>query len=218
MPPALTSRPGRAPTALLSLLLLGCVGADSPATARDTAPVAAPAPARRATADSAAAIDSALAAALGRFREGLPRTDTLWNALHSKDAVVRHFMALLARRDTAGLARLHLSRAEWAWIVYPESRYTRAPYRQRVDIGWMLITERSSGALSRVLARRGGRPLSLVAWRCEDTPEPEGRTLYWGRCAVTYRGAQGDTVTERLFSSIVERDGRYKIGSYSNQF
>lgn len=163
-------------------------------------------------------MDSALAAALARFREGLPPTDTLRHAHASKEAVVRRFVQLLQRRDTLGLARLHVSRSEWAWLVYPESRYTHAPYRQPVDIGWMLVIERSNGALARALDRRGGRPMTLVGWQCADRPEPEGRNRYWGRCTVTWRDAAGVVATERLFSSILERDGRFKIGSYSNQF
>lgn len=163
-------------------------------------------------------MDSALAGALERFRVGLPRTDTLRHAQPSKEAVVRHFMALLERRDTLGLARLHVSRGEWAWLVYPESRYTHPPFRQRVDIGWMFIIERSNSAVARLLDRRGGQALELERWQCADTPEPEGRNLYWGRCTVTYRDARGARHTERLFSSILERDGRFKIGSYANQF
>jgi hypothetical protein len=162
--------------------------------------------------------DSALAASLARFREGLPRTDTLRHALASKEAVVREFARLVAANDTMGLARLHLSRSEWAWLVWPESRYARAPYRQQPDVGWMLIIARSNSAVDRLLARRGGRALDVLSWRCADEPESEGRNHYWGRCTITYRNADGAVLTERLFSSIIERDGRYKIGSYSNQF
>lgn len=212
--------------ASLLLLLAACAaGGDAAAdtsAARAAASAATPATAyaARATAVDTAPppMDSGLASALARFRDALPRTDTLRHALPTKDAVVREFARLVERSDTTGLARLHLSRAEWAWIVYPESRYTRAPFRQRPDVGWMLIIQRSNTALARLLARRGGRPMQLTGWRCADTPETEGRTSYWGECTVTYRDADGAVVTERLFSSIVERDGRYKIGSYSNQF
>jgi hypothetical protein len=199
--------------ASLTLLFVACTSRDEEQRA---APVAVAVPSVSST--ESPPMDSTLALALMRFREGLPRTDTLRFALPTKDSVVRHFMTLLERRDTMGLARLHLARSEWAWIVYPESRYTHAPYRQRVDIGWMLIIERSNTALARALERRGGTPLTLVAWRCDDTPEVEGATRYWGHCQVTYRDSRGATHTERLFSSIVERDGRFKIGSYSNQF
>lgn len=205
---------GRKPVACLAaaLLLVACTPHDEEQRAIRATVAAEPA------AVATAPMDSALATALARFRDGLPRTDTLRNAMPSRDSVVRAFMGLLARRDTMGLARLHLSRGEWAWIVYPESRYTRPPFRQRADLGWMLIMERSNTAAARLLDRRGGQPLALVGWECASTPEPEGRTLYWGRCTVTYRDPAGVPRTERLFASIVERDGRFKIGSYSNQF
>ena len=167
---------------------------------------------------TAAPMDTVLAGALARFREGLLPTDTLRHASASADAVVREFARLVERSDTVGLARLHLSRGEWAWLVYPESRWARPPYRQRPDVAWTLIVERSNGALGRLLERRGGRPLRVAGWRCDAVPQREGRTTYHGGCAVTYRDDRGREVTERLFSSIVVRDGRYKIGSYSNQF
>jgi hypothetical protein len=163
-------------------------------------------------------MDSTLAVALARFREGLAAADTLRFALDGKDAVVRRFVRLLERRDTLGLARLHVSRPEWAWLVYPESRYTHTPYRQPVDIGWLLMIERSNTALARALDRRGGMAMTVVGWRCDAVPEVEGRNRYWGHCTVTWRDTAGAVVTERLFASILERDGRFKIGSYSNQF
>ena len=163
-------------------------------------------------------MDTVLAGALARFREGLVPTDTFRHASSSAEAAVREFARLVERSDTAGLARLHLSRGEWAWLVYPESRWARPPYRQRPDVAWTLIVERSNGALARLLERRGDRPLRITAWRCDAVPQREGRTTYHGGCAVTYRDERGGQMTERLFSSIVERDGRFKIGSYSNQF
>ena len=211
---------GRCVRVALLLALFGCVGANDAPGDGTSVVTSTHAAAQHGARVSAASppMDSALVGALDRFREGLPRTDTLRYALPSKDAVVRQLIALVERRDTVALARLHLSRSEWAWLVYPESRYTHAPYRQAADIGWMLIVERSNSALARVLDRRGGRRMQLVAWTCDAAPEPEGRTLYWGHCTVSYRNPDGVLVTERLFSSIVERDGRFKIGSYSNQF
>lgn len=202
--------------AVLVGALMGCSGA-AESRATQTGAEAAPAPVDRG-ADTGVAIDASLQEALAEFRRGLVATDTLRHAAPSRDSLVRAFVGLLARRDTIGLARLHVSRSEWAWLVYPESRYVRAPYAQRIDIGWMLIIERSNSAVARLLDRRGGQPLELVRWQCADSPEPEGRNLYWGRCTVTYRDARGATHTERLFSSILERDGRFKIGSYANQF
>jgi hypothetical protein len=159
-------------------------------------------------------VDSALAA----FRSGLGATDSFAFAAPTRDSVVRLFLDALERSDTVALARLHLSRAEFAYLVYPGSRFARAPYRQPPDVTWMLVIERSNSALSRLLARRGGERLRDARYRCSDRPDQEGHSRYWGGCRVHYRRANGDTVTERLFSSVVERDGRFKIGSYANQF
>lgn len=163
-------------------------------------------------------LDSALAVELARFREGLPKRDSLAHALPSRDALAHEVIAAVGRADTAALLRLHVSRSEWAWLVYPDSRYARAPYRQRPDVTWMLLVERSNTGVNRLLTRRGGQPLRLRALQCPDSGEVEGRTRYWGRCTVTYATPDGRVATERLFGSILERDGRFKIASYANQF
>jgi hypothetical protein len=43
----------------------------------------------------------------------------------------------------------------------------------------------------------------------------EANTL-WDECVLRFRGAVGDTVNRRLFGSIIERRGRYKLVSYAN--
>lgn len=181
------------------------------------------------TRHSAAATDSAAVAgdtapgwsvdsALGRFRAGLARTDTLRHAKASPEALVRSFVEALGHGDTLALAQLHVSRSEFAWLVYPESRFARRPYRQPPELTWSLIIERSDAALARLLARRAGESIRYAGHTCDAADDMEGRSRYRGGCRVAYVTLRGDTVTERLFSSIIERDGRFKIGSYANQF
>lgn len=169
---------------------------------------------READAPAAWSVDSALE----DFRAGLPRVDVLANAAPSPEALVREFADALERADTTRLAQLHLTRAEFAWLVYPESRWTRAPYRQPAEVTWLLIVQRSESGLTRLLQRRGGRPLHVVGFACDAAPEREGRATYRGGCTIRLRAPGGADRAERLFGSIVEVDGRFKIGSYGNQY
>ena len=203
-----TRRGVAALAALVALVVAACAAPGDAGAVRATSPASPASP----------AMDGALAVELERFRASLPRTDTLGHALPSRDALVRTFVSALARADTLALVRLHVSRAEWAWLVYPGSRFTRPPYRQRPDVAWMLRIEPSNVGLSRLVARRGGRVMRLVRWSCSDSAVVDGAVREWGGCSVTYVSGGGEPRTERLFGSILERDGRFKIGGYANQF
>ena len=83
----------------------------------------------------------------------------------------------------------------------------------------MLLALASEKGERRLLERLGGAPLHVVAQRCDAAPERAGRNRVWSGCVVTVTGAPGrDTLSARLFGAIVERDGRYKILGYANDF
>ncbi len=154
---------------------------------------------------------------LHRFRAGL--TDTLHGltgGANSPDELVRSFVRKLEMADTAGLARLSVSRAEFAWLVYPESPNVAPPYQLAPDIVWMRTAAASSTGLSRLLARHGGSPLGFRSWSCASQPFVNGHNRIWRDCAVRFDGAPSGGL--QLFSAIIERAGRYKILSYANAF
>ena len=68
---------------------------------------------------------------LRRFRADLPDAPTrLVGGTDNRDALVAAFLHAVQARDSAALARLALTRAEFAYLVYPSSPYTVTPYRQ----------------------------------------------------------------------------------------
>lgn len=155
---------------------------------------------------------------LARFQAALPeRVDSLDGAAPDRETLIRNVLGALAAADTATLLRMSVSRAEYAYLVYPESPLLRPPYRQDIEVAWMLQAAAHSKGLTRLLRRLGGQPIAYVGHRCPTPPRSEGRNTYWRDCAVRFRiGA--DTIEGRLFSSIVARDGRYNIVSYANDF
>ena len=169
-------------------------------------------------------VDSLLSTeeALRRFRAGVDSVGELAGGAPSLDSLVRRFVRDVERADTSDLRALHLTRAEYSWLVYPESPLAHPPYRQPPELAWMLLREGSVKGLTRLMRRRAGRPLGLVRWECERTPAREGRNTIWKACVVSTRDA-GDAASdgvrgERLFGAVVARDGIYKISSYANQY
>lgn len=157
---------------------------------------------------------------LSRFRDAIGGTPAraLSGASESRDALVARAIRGLLAADTADLAAMTLSAREFADLVYPESRYTQPPLRQAPGLAWSLIQTPSRSGLRRAVERVGGLSLRLAGYSCDVTPDREGRNLVWSGCAVALSDASGQTESHRLFGSIIEREGMFKIVSWAGEF
>ena len=170
---------------------------------------------------TARVVDSVRSAdeALRRFRAGIAvAPKRLVGGASSKSALIGGFVAALAASDTAALARMALTRGEFAYLTYPSSPYTRPPYRQSPEIVWLLLGTEHDKGLTRLLRRLGGQKLGYLGHRCDVKPLREGRNRIWRGCVSRVRLATGDTLEARLFGAIVERDGQFKFASYATDF
>lgn len=162
-------------------------------------------------------IDSALPmdTLLRRFQADLEEPNALSDALSSAEALTREYLEALARSDAAALRRLHITRAEYAYLYFPTSKMMDAPYELNPDVAWLLLSAESAKGLTSVLHRFGGQRLELRRVRCPGEPLREGRNTVWRDCVVRYRG-EGNMERERpLFAAIIERGGRFKFFSYA---
>jgi hypothetical protein len=129
---------------------------------------------------------------------------------------VASFVEALRANDTTALVALALTRAEFAWLVYPGSPYTAPPHRQAPELVWMRIVAGSSRGLARLLRRYAGRPFDGKGYRCDSSPERHGDYRVWRQCVMLVRDPDGTRRHERLFGDIIERDGRFKFVSFAN--
>ncbi len=154
---------------------------------------------------------------LRRFRAGLPRPAGLEGGSATADALARRFLAAVEHSDTADLRAMALTRAEFAYLYYPGSASARAPGREDPRIVWFLIQQNSETGIERALRKLGGRRLELRAWRCPEATQSSALRVTEG-CTVTFTIDGGAPQTLRLFGSILEKDGQYKLLSYANDF
>ena len=154
---------------------------------------------------------------LARFREGLIEPTGLVGGAATRDALVRRYVRALERADTAGLAALAITRAEFAYLYYPTTPEARPPYDLGPGLMWFMLEQNNRKGLFHALEDRGGRPLGYVGYRCDATPSRQGANTVWGPCLVRHRQSGGDLIEERLFALIVERDGRFKFVSLANK-
>lgn len=199
---------------LAACALAGCRG-DEPRSAHaapvPSAPSAAPAPGTY--------VDSILPPEeeQRRFREGIVAPDGLTGGAESRDALVRRFVRAVEAGDTAAVRAMIVSRAEFAYLYYPESEFARPPRRTSPALLWFLTMEESEKGIGRLLARRGGWPLGFAGYACNPAPRAQGANRLWHGCRATLRDSEGGGTTEvRLFGPILERGGRFKFLSYQN--
>lgn len=160
-----------------------------------------------------------LAEALRRFRAGLAPVQALAGGAPSREALAARFVQALAKLDTAAVRAMVLDRAEFAYLYYPGSDLARPPRAQAPALAWFLMRQNSEKGITRALRRLGGQPLTLHALTCDGEPRRQGEIRVWSGCTVAVGTADGATADrQRLFGSIVERDGRFKFLSYANQF
>lgn len=151
-----------------------------------------------------------------RFRAGLPELSSLQGGEMSRQALVTRFVAALAAADKPTLGRLTLSRAEWAYLFFPNTADAANANGLPPQRRWDQLTLRSEKGIGRALARLGGRPLTLGSLACPNPPVTSGPMTLHAGCRLTLKLPDGSTFSGPLFSSMIEYAGRFKFVSYAN--
>lgn len=212
-----TAHTRRSLAAVLALLLAACTTRESPAPSQAAPPPPRPRPLTEIV-DSVR--DPETEAELLKFQKASHPVDSLAGAEPSRDALVQRFVAALETRDTATLRRMLVTRDEFAFLYYPTTPQGFPPYRLEAGLMWELLQKGNRGGLTKALRERGGKPLGVSGYECDPYPSEEGRNKVWGPCVLLRKpleGEQGDTIRERLFSQVIERDGRWKFLNYGNK-
>lgn len=170
----------------------------------------------RVAADPPADTLHSTAESLRRFRAGLAPVEGLSPAFESKEHVARVFLAAIATTDVPGVARTLMSRSEFAWLYYPDNPISRPPYELPAGIAWFELEGNSLAGVHRAFEAYGGRSVAFRDLQCASTPVVQGRNRLWNACMVVLEHDDGREATVRLFGSILERDGRFKLVTAAN--
>ena len=154
--------------------------------------------------------------ALRRFREGLAPADSLEGGAETLEGLMSAYLRALGAADTATLAGLAVTRAEFAYLYYPTATQARPPYDLEPGLMWFMLFEHSNQGVRRALRLLGGAPVRPVGHDCGAETRREGENLLHGPCTVSWRSERGDTLSARLVSRVLERGGRFKVLTYAN--
>lgn len=165
-------------------------------------------------------VDSALgpAEALRRFRVGVAQVDHFEGGAPSLDSLVALFAAGALGSDRIALEKLAVTRAEYAWIIFPLLPLGAPPYSQPPDVAWMLQQSESASGLTRLLDQKRHGVIRIRGYQCAGKPLTYALMRAFQHCVVHRVDERGATKDARLFGAVVEYRGRFKILSFANDF
>jgi hypothetical protein len=153
-------------------------------------------------------IAAALVAACGS-------TPPLEPLLESPTAVAQAVVDALDRKDARTLEQLAVNEREFQDVVWPRQPGARPDRNLPWDYAWRDLAAKSRFQLRARLnewPREERWVVERITFDGETTDYQTYRVMRKSR--VTLRGSSGRRVTARLFGSIIEQRGRYKVFSY----
>jgi hypothetical protein len=140
---------------------------------------------------------------------------SLENTFESPEEVSRAVLAALEAGDYETLRSYALSEEEFRRVVWPELPASRPGRNVPLSYAWGDLDHKSTNRLRGLIARRGGQryELSQVGFEGETTRYD---TFKVHRDSIlVIRSEKAGVATVKLFGSMIERDGRYKLFSYN---
>ena len=138
----------------------------------------------------------------------------LANVEASPEALGRRVLAAVERRDIDGLRNLALSEREFREHVWPELPAARPERNLPFAYVWGDLHQKSAAALVSTLAEFGGRQLELVSVRSAGAVTQYNSYIVRRQTELTVRDEAGNLEQIRLFGSMIEQGGAFKVFSF----
>lgn len=132
----------------------------------------------------------------------------------SAAALAQSVLTALQRRDATALRAAALSEQEFREQVWPELPAARPERRLPFSYVWGDLRQKSEAALAAVLTTQGGKRLELVAVRFLGETTHYKSYIVRRKTEVTVKDPMGAEMQLRVFGSVLEKDGRFKVFSY----
>ena len=130
------------------------------------------------------------------------------------EATARLALERIASGDREGLLALALTETEFREVVYPELPASRPERNTSADYLWRGLRQKSRNALAFTFDRHAGAPLELLAVDFLGETTDYGTYRVHRKTALTVRAPDGKKSVVRVFGSMIERGGEYKIFSF----
>ena len=135
-------------------------------------------------------------------------------SLESPEAVARAVISGMAAGDLAALKRLAISEAEFRDLVWPRLPASRPERNLPLEYVWNDLAAKSDANLRARLAGWQDRGFVLVSLSFKGGTEDYGTFKVHRETVLILRDRDAREQTGRLFGSILEYKGRFKVFSY----
>ncbi len=132
----------------------------------------------------------------------------------SPEEAARQALELLAAGDAESLSRLALSETDFREAVYPRLPASRPERNTSAEFLWGMLHQRSRHALAFTLDRHRGQRYELIAVDFVGETTDYGPFQVHRETVLTVSAPDGERGTLRIFGSMLEQEGRYKIFSF----
>jgi hypothetical protein len=157
----------------------------------------------------------ALLAAILTLAAGCGRSPALDWGLDSPEAVAEAVVAALDARDVRALERLSVNEHEFRQLVWPRQPAARPERNIPWEYAWRSLAARSRHQLrGRLSEWAGGQRFTVVGLKFAGESTDYGAYRVHRRSVVTLRDAAGHLENFRVFGSLIEQGGRYRVFSY----
>lgn len=132
----------------------------------------------------------------------------------SSDALAREVLAALAQRNEGRLRELALNEEEFKRHVWPDLPAARPERNLPFSYVWGELRQKSEMALRQTLRTHGGLPYQLQGVRFAGQTTDHGHYRVHRETVLVVRDGEGKTSELRMFGSMLEMGGRWKVFSY----
>lgn len=132
----------------------------------------------------------------------------------SADELARAVLDALQQRDLEALRGLALSEQEFREHVWPELPAARPERNLPFSYVWGDLFQKSESMLLRTIEAHGGRHYELVRIGFRGETTPYASYLVHRDGELTIKDEEGVERQLRVFGSVLEKDGRFKVFSY----
>lgn len=139
---------------------------------------------------------------------------TFTHLFPSERAAAAAVLEALAAQDQDRLLTLSVTEAEFRTAVWPHLPASAPDVGMPVSYIWEDTSRRSRGELRQILREEGGRSLQLEDVTFGGPPRDYGPFRVYPDTRVTVRDRDGEVRTLRLFGSMLETNGAWKVFSY----
>ena len=128
----------------------------------------------------------------------------------SLEGLAGHYLDAVRYADTAAMHALRVTRNEHNQLMWPHFPIARPELNWSVDFAWDNLERRSRRDALRIALDYGEKPWQLLGIACSKGVDDYGPFRIHGDCWLDVR-LDGPTVRLKMFGSVVEMHGRYKI-------